>query len=141
MAVFAAAALAPSEVPTAIQSSVVLLLGLFVDPIVFRFQRVTVGKEGTPDCTRIPLLQDLPVLLPLVLHHLVDPIQPGRPVVGFQRGRSVVGLSVMGLPSGKVHQKVPKKAPLFLPWLFVAPVMFFSPITPPPLPGTPPVSL
>ena len=152
-----------------------LLLGLPVDPIVLRFQRATVGREGTSDCTRLPLLQDLPVLLPLVLHHpvdpiqpgrpgtsdctrlpllqdlpvllplvlhhSVDPIQPGRPVVGLQPGRSVAGLPVVGLPSGKVHQKVPKKVPLFLPWPFGDPVMFFPPITPPPLPGTPPVSL
>ena len=91
-----------------------LLLGLSVDPIVLRFQRATVERVGTSDCTRFPLLQDFPVLLPLVLPHPVDPIQPGRPVVGLQIGRSVAGLPVVGLPSGKVRQKVPKKVPIFL---------------------------
>ena len=95
-----------------------LLLGLLVDPIVLRFQRATVGREGTSDCTRCPLLQDLPVLLPLALHHPVDPVQPGHPVVGLQPGCSVAGLSVVGLPSSKVHQKVPQKVSFFLPWLW-----------------------
>ena len=117
----------------------VLLLGLPVDPIVLRFRRVTVGREGTSDCTRVPLLQDLPVLLPLVLHRPVDPIQSGRPVVSLQPGRSVAGHPVVGLLSGKVHQMVPQKVPLFLPWPFGDPVKFFPPITlPSPSPGRPP---
>ena len=96
-----------------------LLLGLSVDPIVLRFQTVTVGREWTSDCTRLPFLHDLPVLLPLILHHPVDPIQPGRPMVGLQPGRSETGLPVVGLPSGEVHQKVPQKVPLFLPCYFL----------------------
>ena len=90
-----------------------LLLELPVDPIVLRLQRATVEGEGPSDYTRLPLLQGLPVLLPLVLHHPADSIQPSRPVVGLQPGRSVTGLPVAGLPSDKVHQKVPKKVPPF----------------------------
>ena len=100
-----------------------------MDPIVLRFRRVTVGREGTSDCTRVPLLQDLPVLLPLVLHRPVGPIRPGRPVVSLQPGRSVAGHPVVGLPSGKVLQKVPKKVPQKDPPL---PAMLFPPLTPPP---------
>ena len=100
-----------------------------MDPIVLRFRRVTVGREGTSDCTHLPFLQEFPVLLPLVLHRHVNPIQPGRPVVGLQSGRSVTGLPVVGVPSGKVHQKVPKKVPQKDPPL---PAMLFPPITPPP---------
>ena len=118
-----------------------LLLKLPADPIVLPFQRATVEREGASDCTRLPLLQCLPVLLPLVLHHPVDPIQPGRPVMGLQPGRSVAYLPVVGLSSGKVHQMAPKKVPLFLPWPFGDPVMFFPQSLLPLSPGRRPSSL